>query len=68
MTPGLLDTSVPKRSALRRLAGKLGAENIGLLLALVAVVVSLRRLCRRGSLSRRDLRVRSPFSCPNWAC
>lgn len=47
MTPGLLDTGVPKRSALRRLAGKLGAENIGLLLALVAVVVSF------GSLSPR---------------
>ena len=38
---------MPKRSALRRLAGKLGAENIGLLLALVAVVVSF------GSLSPR---------------
>ena len=47
MTLGLLDTSVPKRSALRRLAGKLGVENIGLLLALVAVVVFF------GSLSPR---------------
>ena len=42
-------TSVPKRSALRRLAASSAPRMIGLLLALVAVVVVLRPRSRRGS-------------------